>query len=82
MYVGAAYGENMIYGRWSKYIKKGHDGQVELKALDFSYIKENFCYSILEIFKSTTPDKIIRAREKWWKITLQSSNKKHGYNGN
>ena len=82
MYVGAAYGENMIYGRWSKYIKKGHDGQVELKALDFSYIKENFCYSILEIFKSTTPDKIILRREKWWKKTLQSSNKKYGYNGN
>ena len=82
MYVGAAYGKNMIYGRWSKYIKKGHDGQVELKALDFSYIKENFCYSILEIFKSTTPDKIILRREKWWKKTLQSSNKKYGYNGN
>ena len=80
MYVGAAYGENMIYGRWSKYIKKGHDGQVELKALDFSYIKDNFCYSILDIYKSTTPDEIILKRESWWKKTLQSRD--FGYNKN
>ena len=81
MYVGAAYGENMIYGRWSKYIKNGHDGQVELKALDFSYIKDNFCYSILDIYKSTTDPKIIEKRESWWKKTLQSK-VPLGYNGN
>ena len=72
MYVGAAYGEDMIYGRWSTYIKNGHDGQVELKALDFSHIKDYFCYSILDIYKSTTPPEIIKKRESWWKKTLQS----------
>ena len=82
MYVGTATGDDMIYGRWSTYIKNGHGGNAELRTLDFSHIKDNFYYSILDIYKSTTPDKIIRAREKWWKITLQSSNKKHGYNGN
>jgi hypothetical protein len=80
MYVGAAYGENMIYGRWSAYIKNGHGENAELRALGFSHIKDNFCYSILNIYPSNTPDKTITDRESWWKETLQS--RKHGYNGN
>ena len=72
MYVGAAYGENMIYGRWSAYIKNGHGENAELRALGFSHIKDNFCYSILDIYPSTTPDKTITDRESWWKETLQS----------
>ena len=81
MYVGAAYGENMIYGRWSTYIKNGHGGNAELKALGFSHIKNYFCYSILDIYKSTTDPKIIEKRESWWKETLQSR-VPLGYNGN
>jgi len=81
MYVGSAYGDDMIYGRWSTYIKKGHDGQVGLRALDFSHIKDNFYYSILDIYKSTTPDEIIINRESWWKETLQTRGK-FGYNNN
>ena len=80
MYVGSASGKDMIYGRWSTYIKNGHGGNAELRALDFSYIKDNFYYSILDIYKSTTLDEIILKRESWWKETLQS--RKHGYNGN
>ena len=72
MYVGAAYGEHMIYGRWSSYIKNGHGGNKELRKKGFSYIKDNFCYSILDIYKSTTDPKIIEKRESWWKETLQS----------
>ena len=72
MYVGAAYGEDMIYGRWSSYIKNGHGWNKELRALDFSHIKDNFCYSILNIYPSTTPNKTITDRESWWKETLQS----------
>ena len=81
MYVGAAYGEDMIYGRWSTYIKNGHGGNKELRKKGFSYIKDNFCYSILDIYKSTTPDPIIRKRESWWKETLQTRGK-FGYNKN
>ena len=81
MYVGSAYGDDMIYGRWSTYIKKGHDGQVGLRALDFSHIKDNFYYSILDIYKSTTLDKIIIERESWWKKTLQTRGE-FGYNKN
>ena len=80
MYVGSASGEDMIYGRWSTYIKNGHGGNAELRTLDFSHIKDNFYYSILDIYKSATPDEIILKRESWWKKTLQS--RAFGYNKN
>jgi len=32
-YIGSAYGENMILGRWRAYVKNGHGGNVGLKAL-------------------------------------------------
>jgi len=48
--------------------------------LDFGYIKQNFKYSILDIFKSTVDDQLIIEREGWWKSVLQT--RKFGYNGN
>lgn len=80
MYVGSAYGENMILGRWRAYISSGHGGNVGLKKLTFDHIKENFNYSILDIYKSTTDDQIIIERESWWKELLQS--RQFGYNEN
>ena len=80
MYVGSAYGENMILGRWKSYIRNGNGGNVELKKLDFEYIKNNFKYSILDIFKSTVDDKTIITRESWWKGVLQT--REFGYNKN
>ena len=41
MYVGSAYGENMILGRWRAYLTNGHGGNVGLKRLTFDYIKQN-----------------------------------------
>ncbi len=79
-YVGSAYGENMILGRWRAYVKTGHGGNVGLKQLTFDHIKQNFKYSILDIYKSTTDDQIIIERESWWKEILQS--RKFGYNEN
>jgi len=80
MYVGSAYGENMIHGRWSQYLKNGHGGNVNLKALEFSHIQEYFTYSILDIYKSTVADTTIINRESWWKEILLS--RAHGYNQN
>ncbi len=80
MYVGSAYGENMLFGRWSEYLKNGHGGNKELRDLGFNYIKENFSYSILDIYKSTIDDNIILKRETWWKNTLLT--RKFGYNKN
>lgn len=79
-YVGSAYGEYMILGRWISYVKTGHGGNNGLKKLTFDHIKENFRYSILDIYKSTTDDQIIIERESWWKEVLQS--RKFGYNEN
>ncbi len=79
-YVGSAYGEDMIHGRWTAYKRNGHGGNKDLKNLDFEYIKNNFYYSILDIYKSTVSDNIIINREAWWKKTLQS--RKFGYNNN
>lgn len=79
-YVGSAYGEYMILGRWISYVKTGHGGNVGLKSLTFDHIKQNFKYSILDIYKSTTDDQIIIDRESWWKEVLQS--RRFGYNEN
>lgn len=79
-YVGSAYGENMILGRWRAYVKNGHGSNLGLKVLPFDHIKKNFTYSILDIYKSTTDDQIIIERENWWKEILQS--RKFGYNEN
>lgn len=79
-YVGSAYGENMILGRWKSYIKTGHGGNVGLKFLEFEYIKKNFRYSILDIYKSTADDQLIIERENFWKEVLQS--RRFGYNEN
>jgi hypothetical protein len=80
MYVGSAYGEEMILHRWQSYIRTGHGGNVGLKVFEFEYIKNHFRYSILEIFKSTVDDQVIIERENWWKGVLQS--RKFGYNEN
>lgn len=68
----------MILSRWRSYLKNGHGGNIGLKSLEFDHIKENFKYSILDIYKSKTDDEVILKREKWWKEVLQS--KKFGYN--
>lgn len=85
-YVGSAYGDNMLLGRWRSYAENGHGGNKELKALaeeqGLDYIKYNFRYSILDIYKSTTDDETIIARESWWKEVLLTRNPEFGYNAN
>ncbi len=79
-YVGSAYGANMILGRWQSYVRNGNGGNIGLKVWDFNYVKNNFRYSILDIFKSTIDDQTIIERESWWKEVLQS--REFGYNEN
>jgi len=67
-YIGSAYGENMILGRWKSYIKTCHGGNVGLKILD------------ADIYKSSTDDQIILERESWWKNILLT--REFGYNEN
>ncbi len=93
LYVGSAYGEKMILGRWTTYAKGGYDkDEVEngeypnkkfqelVKKGGMEYIEKYFRYSILDIYKSATEDKIIINRESRWKNILQS--RAFGYNVN
>jgi len=80
LYVGSAYGEDMILNRWQSYIKNGHGSNVELKNLNFDHIKRHFRYSILDIFKSTIDDQTIIDKELWWKRVLLT--REFGYNRN
>ena len=93
LYVGSAYGEDGILGRWTTYLTSGYDknevenGQypnIEFQKLirekGLSYIKENFQYSILETFTDDVSDEYIIARESYWKEALLS--RKFGYNAN
>jgi hypothetical protein len=64
LYVGSAYGENGILGRWINYSKTGHGGNILLKDLD----PHNFEWSILEITPPTMPaDKVIERENRWKK---------------
>ncbi|MGB4293814.1 MAG: PIN domain-containing protein [Bacteroidales bacterium] len=46
----------------------------------YDHIKNNFRYSILDIYKPTTDDQIIIDRERWRKEVLQT--RQSGYNEN
>jgi hypothetical protein len=80
MYVGAAYGLDMLLGRWAAYVENGHGGNVELKKLGFDHIRKSFRYSILDVFRSTADDRLVLERESWWKTILQTRD--FGYNKN
>ncbi|MDR2653187.1 MAG: GIY-YIG nuclease family protein [Prevotellaceae bacterium] len=67
LYVGSAYGESGIWGRWSEYVtSKGHGGNKMLKKLidkDGNYA-ENFQFSILMLLpKTITPDEAIKKEQ-------------------
>lgn len=64
LYVGSAYGEDGIWGRWSKYVStNGHGDNKTLKELvsaDDSYA-QNFRFSLLMLLPRTiTPDEAIK----------------------
>lgn len=93
-YVGSAYGENGIYGRWKTYLEKGYDkneienGEYPNKQLEKlvkkegrKYIENYFQYVILEIFpKTETGKEKSLQREAYWKKVLRS--REFGYNDN
>lgn len=85
-YVGSAYGQNMILGRWKEYVRTRHGNNVELKKLvdkkGEKYIEDNFRYTILEIHKNLTPDNTIIERESFWKEILLTRSPNYGYNDN
>lgn len=79
-YVGSAYGQEMLLGRWKSYIETCHGGNKRLKELEENYIKDNFYFSILETFNYDEDDKTIIEREQHWKQILMTRD--FGYNDN
>ena len=82
-YVGAAYGDEALWNRWSSYAANGHGNNRELRQLieksGINYA-EYFQFSILEIRSTTTDDQEIIKRETHWKQMLKS--REFGYNDN
>lgn len=86
IYIGSAYGnENGLWKRWSNYAV-GLTGDnkffedIKNSNLGENYIKDNFQYTIIEIFDTKTKDKIIIERESYWKRVFDT--RKHGMNYN
>lgn len=85
-YVGSAYGDFRIWGRWNDYLLgDGHGGNAGLRNLlrengGKSYAERNFRFSLLEYWAREVDDKVILEREGYWKDVLQS--RQHGYNEN
>ena len=82
-YVGCAYGDEGIWGRWSEYADTGHGGNIELQKLlkenGSDYVKK-FRYSILEVSDPNSSDDEIREREDHWKEVLMT--RIYGLNAN
>lgn len=81
-YVGSAYGENGLLGRWSKYIQTRHGNNKEMKQVICKYPERYhaFQFSVLQILpKTLTDDEVVRI-ENLWKNKLLSI--KFGMNDN
>lgn len=75
-YVGSAYGEKGLLGRWMDYAKTGHGNNEGMKVSP----TKDFQVSILEVVSPSTPKEEIISRENIWKDKLLS--KQFGLNEN
>ena len=76
IYIGSATGEKGIWQRWCSYAKglkeKNKDFINILTEKGDDYIRNNFTYSILEIFDIKTKDEYIISREYHWMKVFQT----------
>lgn len=83
-YIGSAYGESGIWGRWSEYIATGHgwsEGMLELyNDKGIEYMRKNLIFSILEIHSFYKDDSKVIDRESYWKTVLGT--RENGLNRN
>lgn len=73
-YIGAAYGAEGIWSRWSQYVSSGHGDTAELRDLVFvnsiDYCRANLRFALLESHPKRTPDQAILEREGHWKKVM------------
>jgi hypothetical protein len=83
-YVGSAYGEGGVWGRWKNYLKTGHGGNKMMKELvknkktkdrKIEYFRRNFRFALLEHRSFKSDDKKIIERENYWKEILLTREK-------
>ena len=82
LYIGSAYGESGIWGRWRNYASSGDGGNVKLTKLiqkNPAY-PERFRFSVLQILPRTMAREEVIKRETLYKDKLGS--KAHGLNSN
>ncbi len=76
LYVGSAYGEEGIWGRWTTYAHtNGTGGNKDFKKIikdDKDYAKKYFQFTILDYYKRSISEEEILVRESFWKEVLQS----------
>jgi hypothetical protein len=75
-YVGSAYGEKNLYGRWKNYAEKGDGGNKLLR----DRAPDKFRFSILELVSPTETQGEVCRREKNWKERLHT--REFGLNAN
>jgi hypothetical protein len=75
-YVGAAYGEDNLLGRWHNYAKSGHGGNKEL----LKRKPENFRFSILQLVPHDMEPEDVQSLEASWKDRLHT--REFGLNDN
>ena len=81
-YVGSAYGENGLLGRWSVYVQTRHGNNKEMKQVVCKYPERYhaFQFSILQILPKTLTDEEVVQIENLWKKKLLTN--KFGMNDN
>lgn len=67
-YVGSAYGQDNLIGRWDCYARTGHGGNVELRGRE----PKNFTFSILERVEDGSSVAEVVAIENSWKKRLHT----------
>lgn len=76
-YVGSAYGQDNLLGRWLSYGRSGHGGNLLLRGRN----AETFQFSILERLAETADPRQVIARENSWKMRL-GTRAPYGLNAN
>ncbi|WP_111857982.1 GIY-YIG nuclease family protein [Acinetobacter sp. CFCC 10889] len=83
-YIGSAYGEHGIWGRWINYVYNFHGNNKDLIELfgskGESYIKNHFKFAILEVIPSSKSIDEVITKESLWKKKLLT--RQFGYNCN